>query len=990
MLSISGPIASAAAVRYYVDLTNEDYMTQGGEPVGEWYGQSAKKLGLVGKVDTEVFKDVMEGFLPGRTAPAVQNAGQPDRQRGLDLTFTDPKTVATVWSQGTPEIRAEIRAARRAALLPVLSYLERVALWSRRGHAGQLREPVGMCAAVFEHGTSRAADPCLHTHVVIASLCVRDDGTTGTILSKPLFVHKMVAGALYRAALGKELIARLGLELIQRGTAPFEVAGVVPSLVRTFSKRREQIARLLKEQGQSGPKAASRAALFTRPPKQHIPREELFRIWEEVGRQAGWSTAEAQKLVGRRRLPTGPIPDREIRNAVRHLSEFQAHFTKRDVLRAIADQIQSKGYDVSQIERAAEAALEKLVPLGVVHGDLHYATRGTLRLERELLSRVAAGQGVTRHVIGEQVVAGVVANRPLSEEQKAAVRYVTLEPGNVKTVSGLAGTGKSVMLGAAREAWEKAGLQVIGVALTGKAASSLGHTAGIRSVTLASLLQQMNQPVVSVAGVTLATASAPIAPKAPRWSPLHNVTVPHLTIGTGQPGGAALAGSGPGNRPIASLGKLTLSAAATPVAPNAPQWSPLRNLSLPHLTFGGGSPGAQRIDHRTVVVVDEAGLVGTRQLTDLVNRLTAARAKVVLVGDAKQLPPIEAGAPFRSLASRFGQTTLNDIQRQSHPWAREMVKDLAFGEVRKAIHELNGRGHIHVQGNRSEAVSTLVNDWAKAGHPRDNVILAATREEVAALNKAAQEELQRKGLLTGKSTQHRDQQFHEGDRVLFEVNSKLIGVHNGTLGQIVRLNGDDLVVRLDGGPRVTVPLDRYPHVSLGYAMTSHRAQGMTCENVFSLLSTDFAGREMGYVQASRARNEAHLYVDKATAGENLGGVVELFRPGRLKAMACDIQDGLQEGKPTTQARPEKESSATPALAQDRSDQSASSGGNQEKDSKARARERDEQTAREAKERDKAERERQEAERLRLEREREQRQRAEMERRQRRENDRGRS
>ncbi|HAB17486.1 MAG TPA: hypothetical protein DCE44_13670, partial [Verrucomicrobiales bacterium] len=833
MLSISSPITSSAAVRYYIDLTNEDYMTQGGEPIGTWFGQSAEKLGLTGKVNPESFKAVMAGFSPDPSKPLVQNAGEKDRQRGWDLTFSAPKSVSVLYSQGDPWIREQVEAAHRAAVISTLEYLEQNALWTRRGHAGAFRESVGMCAALFPHPTSRAGDPQVHIHVVIASVCVRDDGTTGSILSKPLFVHKMVAGALYRAALGTELIARLGVELTQRGRHGFEVAGVVGSLTRAFSKRRDQVLRRLAERGESGPEAARRATLASRPPKEHLPRRDLFAMWEAVGRGVGWSTAQAQALLGKRSLPVGPIPARDIVKAVKHLSQYQAHFTCRDVVRALADEVQSKGFRVGQIQEAARAILPKLIRLGQLHGEDQFTTKATLRMEREFFARVVAGRDSNRHLVSARFVGTHLGTRPLSDEQKAAVLHITTTPGAVKVVSGLAGTGKSTMLATAREVWEKSGYTVIGVSLTGKAAESLTQSAGIKSYTLASVLWQMNEPIVSVAGVTLARTSTPLAPKAPAWSPVHG-------------------------------------------------------LKLPHLTFGVGGVDGKKISSKTIVVVNEAGLVGTRQMADLVDRLTAARAKVILVGDRRQNPPIEAGAPFESLATRVSHATLKDIQRQNEPWAREMVKDLAVGNVRKALDELNGRGRIHVLQNKEETVSRWVDDWRRSGPPRDNLILASTREEVSALNKAAQEKREQCGELSKSYVEHRDQKFHVGDRVIFDANSSRLKVNNGTLGEVLRASGDDLVVRLDSGTRVTVPLDRYPHVSLGYALTGHRAQGITCENSFSLVSGDFMGREMGYVQASRARAEAHLYLDRVTAGVDLKGLEELFRPGRLKAMAHDI------------------------------------------------------------------------------------------------------
>lgn len=961
MLSISAPIRSSAAVRYYVDLTNEDYMTAGGEPTGEWFGKSAEKLELRGLVDREQFRNVMNGFSKEGSSPLVQNAGDKDRQRGWDFVFSVPKSLSTLWSQADSETRNLIELSHREAVKETLRFVEERALWSRRGHAGTSREQVGMCAALFEHGTSRSGDPNLHTHAVIASLCVREDGTTGSILSKPLFTHKMATGAIYRVSLGAHLMRTrtLGLCLTRRGTNLFEVSGVSPQLIRTFSRRKDAIEKMLRGWKESGPVAAGRAAVLSRPPKNHVPREDLFKEWRTVGGVLGWSTKSAEQLRGRAKSPVGEIEPKHIRAAITQLSDFHAHFTRRDLTRAIADQVQAEGYSVGQVERAVARAAEKLFPVALVYGEMHFTTTATLRTERSLFARVIEGQHSSRHIVSGRIVGEVIGAERLSDEQKAAVKHITTTPGRVKLVSGLAGTGKSSMIAAARQAWEKGGLRVIGVALTGKAAEALQLSSGVQSFTLTSVLLQTNQPIISAAGISLSYNRSAIAPNAPHWSPVRGFSLPHLTFGIGDLHGPTIQSnvlvpkqrilSIPGvslsytyspaapeathwnpvkglslphlsldfglahnpkiasvhphlSQPICSFAGISLSHTRSEIAPRAPHWSPVAGLTLPHLTFGLGVVGGAKIDARTVVVVDEAGLVGTRQLADLLERIAAARAKVVLVGDPRQLPPIEAGAPFRSLSQRMGHAALEEIKRQVDPWARQVVKDLANGEGRRAIEELEARGRIHVERNKEEVVARLVNDWKTAGSADKNLVLASTRENVSVLNRECQEKRRRCGELKPVYTEHRDICLHPGDRVVFEANSKEFGVNNGSFGQILHVSGQDLIVKLDSGSKVTVPLDRYPHVSLGYAITSHKAQGLTCDNTFCYISSDFMGREMAYVQVSRARGETHLYLEEATAGKDLKGLGDLFQPGRLKMMAHDLfpSRGKDSDKPERQ------------------------------------------------------------------------------------------
>lgn len=808
----------------------------GGEPMGVWFGETACGLGLVGKVQPETFEFIMEGFSPGGTKPLVQNAGAMDRQRGWDLCFSPPKSVSTLWSQGDAWIREQIEAAHRAAVLDALKYLEENAFSTRRGHAGMGREMVGACIALFEHGATRAGDPQIHTHCVVASISLRQDGTTGSIASRPLFACKSVADALYLASLGEQLISRLGVELVDKKGRPFEIARVPPSLMAEFSKRRARILQHMAEHRTSGPEAAKIAALATRPAKLRAPREQLFREWQEAGARHNWSTDHARKLLNQCKAPTGPIPAKDIQASIKQLEEYNAHFGIRDITRAIAQHVQAKGYGAAKVETAAQKATLQLVSIGKYHGEPQYATRRMLGSEKWLFNRFIAGRTETRHQIAKEVVDKTLRKHTLSQEQQAALRHVTQGPGNVKLVDGLAGTGKSTLFRAAREAWEKAGYKVIGIALTGKASAELQRNTGIPSFTLALTLLQTNQPIFSVAGATLGSTSSSIFP-------------------------------------------------------HAPQWNRFAHLKIPRLTFGAGAVGGVTVDEKTIVVLDEASMVGTRQLNDLVFRLTAARAKLVLSGDSKQLGAIEAGAPFKSLGERFGAATLTDIQRQKHPWAREVIKDLAQGDVRKAVRELQSRGWIHVEANESAAITRLIYDWRQAGSPNQNLILSGTHERVDALNQAAHEHLLNEGVLRAEYMTHRGQMFHEGERIVFNSNSKRLGVVNGTFATIVGIGVTSLCVVDDEGRRFKFSPLRYGDFGLGYAITTHRAQGLTCENVFAYASNETSGREMAYVQASRARDQMHFYMEKGFAGKNLEGFIDSLGFGRQKCMASDILDG---------------------------------------------------------------------------------------------------
>jgi conjugative relaxase-like TrwC/TraI family protein len=184
MLSICAMVPGQG--RYYLELAREDYYFDGGEPVGRWWGRGSQALGLGDIVDRSALEQLFQGFSP-EGHPLIQNAGHERHQPGWDLTFSAPKSVGVVWSQGDAKTKRAIQEAHFAAVRAALAYVEDEVTFSRRGKDGKERSPAMLIVATFEHGTSRALDPQPHTHCLLLNVAVRPDGSTGTIVSKPIY-----------------------------------------------------------------------------------------------------------------------------------------------------------------------------------------------------------------------------------------------------------------------------------------------------------------------------------------------------------------------------------------------------------------------------------------------------------------------------------------------------------------------------------------------------------------------------------------------------------------------------------------------------------------------------------------------------------------------------------------------------------------------------------------------------------------------------------
>jgi conjugative relaxase-like TrwC/TraI family protein len=334
MLTISNPIKGAEQINYYLNLASEDYYTKGFEPPGLWFGRGAELLSLSGTLQEEMFRHVLAGMSPDGKRPLVQNANHEDRQCGIDCTFSAPKSVSVLWGLASPSTRRIIEQAHYEAIAETLAEAEKLCGMTRRGKQGLREEPTALLFALFQHGSSRAMDPLLHTHVVVPNVGIRQDGTIGTIQTIYFFRQKMRLGASYRERLAHKLCQHLGVT-IEPEKVGFHIAGVSRELCDVFSKRRKTIERVMREKGLTGARAAKAVTLMTRPSKQPLPREELFARWQQVGETFGWGTAQAESLVRpltqqaeqiRPAATTAPPPESKVvrLEANRRTARFQA------------------------------------------------------------------------------------------------------------------------------------------------------------------------------------------------------------------------------------------------------------------------------------------------------------------------------------------------------------------------------------------------------------------------------------------------------------------------------------------------------------------------------------------------------------------------------------------------------------------------------------------------------------------------------------------
>ncbi|HMP07655.1 MAG TPA: MobF family relaxase [Lacipirellulaceae bacterium] len=242
---------------YYLDRHPALYYVDGVAAIGQWYGPAAAKLGFCGAVTPEQLRRAFAGLSADGLRSLVQVQSGKVRQPAWDLTFSAPKWLSALWCRLDEFHRRWLEDILLRAVKRALDYIDADALNTRRGNQGGRVEAAQGVYVLFLHGTSRALDPQLHVHALAVNLCLRSDGTTGTIRSRDLYWHKMAAGALFRAELAHLLATELGLTIVPDGWK-FKIAGVPDSLCEEFSQRRKKIELLAKEEGWSSAAALAK------------------------------------------------------------------------------------------------------------------------------------------------------------------------------------------------------------------------------------------------------------------------------------------------------------------------------------------------------------------------------------------------------------------------------------------------------------------------------------------------------------------------------------------------------------------------------------------------------------------------------------------------------------------------------------------------------------------------------------------------------------
>jgi conjugative relaxase-like TrwC/TraI family protein len=301
--------------------------------------------------------------------------------------------------------------------------------------------------------------------------------------------------------------------------------------------------------------------------------------------------------------------------------------------------------------------------------------------------------------------------------------------------------------------------------------------------------------------------------------------------------------------------------------------------------------GQLQLDGKTVVVMDEAGMTGSRIMADLVDKVDHAGAKLVLIGDTGQLQPIDPGAAMRSIQTKIGCQEMVEIRRQHNNIDRQIVRHLADGQAEKAVQLMEQQGQIHVHKDQSGIRETVANAVVAdiiAG--KSSLVMAGMNREVRQINALVHAKLQEKGLVSTDEkffeTAYGERGFAAGDRIFFRKNDYQMNLLNGQRATVLSSKNNELTVKLDGSDAVrTVDADDYKHVEFAYSVTVHKSQGATVDKAHYALDSSMVDSNLGYVAGSRHRESFALHC----TAEDREDLEKLLGRQREKNTSADYQ-----------------------------------------------------------------------------------------------------
>ena len=828
---------------YYVDALPNYYLDTD-EPRGLWHGKAAAVLGLAGEVRDDEFLNLMAGAYPHDSTLRLGRAYGENSVRGFDITASAPKSMSVLFAVGSPQVRADVLASHDTGVQAIIQWVQNTA-HTRFRINGEIAtvDAEGIVAATFRQHTSRALDPQLHTHIVVPNRVLSPDGRWLALDARTLKLDQRTASAIYHATMRTELTRRLGVEFEPVVNGIAEIAHFPPEVLAEFSTRTAAIDKRLDakidrfvDTFDRDPTPRERwrlereAVTDSRPAKaKDVNATELHTHWTEQLIDLDIGPGQLERFVTGR-IVGRALTDRDweiaCNGAMKELEESQSSWRPAELSREIARQLPT--YTIQNngdfVDRL-EAWTQRTIGEQCVDISRPIPHGDTVRRDGRPYSEPATDRALTTEFVLEQE-----DDLAAWADRRSVVAGIPNNEAPSRSDVVLSGPQAQA---AAAVAGDADLVMIVGPAGTGK------------TTALAPAVAQLQAEQRVVFGVAPSAAAAQVLSTE---TGVRADTIDKLLYEHQHPDG------------------------------------PTARFDLP-----SGS----------TLIVDEAGMDSTSHLAHLTLLADKKHWRVALVGDPMQFSAVGRGGMFQHLLNTHDSIELDTVRRFHQPWEREASLQLRRGNP-EIIATYDGHGRIH-HGTTTRMDQTAINDWLthrQAG--ADVLMLAPSNETVTRLNHTAQQTLIQAALLDGSGrrlTTPAGDRLHVGDEIVTRRNQRTItttqqhSIKNRDRWTITNIGTDGSIhANRTGKPAESVRLPAnyvQQHVQLGYAQTSHAAQGRTVDHALLVLDTPTNSPGI-YVALTRGRHSNTAYVtasDHPTALDTIKTAVTnqwIDQPARVR------------------------------------------------------------------------------------------------------------
>src|SRR5690625_2606915 len=859
------------------------YYAEQGSPPGRWVGQGLGGIGagqlstgdqvteaqlqlLVGMGRDPITGDPLgrayQSFVPvseridarvaeldGSLSPAVRaahvaqiEAGETKRGTrravaGFDYTFSVPKSASVLWAVADAGMQALIAQAHHAAIAEVVAFIEREVATTRVGATGidgaaAQVDVTGVIATAFDHYDSRAGDPHLHTHVVISNkVQTAQDGKWRSLDGRPMHAAVVALSELHEAVFADHMTRAFGVEWESRDMGrdrnpAWAISAVPEALVSEFSTRSRHI---------------------------DVEKNRLIADYiEKHGKQP--TTATILKLRVQATLATRP--EKQVRSLAELTSDWRTRATRllgQDATRWAQDVAVNLP---AMLLRADDVPLDVIAEIGQAVVEVVGEKRSTWRrwnLHAEASRQLMGWRFAS--MVDREAVTGLVVDAA----ENASLRLTPPELASSPVVF-QRDDGTSRFRPKHSTVYSSETLLQAEDRLLQRARSTASPTVALTTVEQITRRPDADGRMLSD---DQATALASIA--------VSGRTIDVLVGAAGAGKTTAMnalrraweteygAGTVVGLAPSAVAAEVLAEDLGIATENTAKWWHN-------HLTHGTTFTAGQ------LVIIDEASLAGTHSLDRITGLAEKAGAKVLLVGDYAQLQSVDAGGAFALLAGdRDDAPELIDIHRFNNEWEKTASLDLRHGRT-DIIDTYLDHDRIH-DGDEDTMTDAAYAAWREdTAAGLVSVLIAETNETVTALNNRARADL----ILDGALHPIREVEINDGplasvgDTIITRRNDRRLRtkdtwVRNGARWKINQVRHDAPLTARDHGRRfggaIVLPAAYVAgHVDLGYAVTAHRAQGITTDTAHGVVSSPEMTRESFYVAMTRGRESNRAYI----------------------------------------------------------------------------------------------------------------------------------